>query len=520
MKKIIISILALLATVGVVKAYTVVQGDTLSKIANNSNLSLTELIEMNPQIENPDLIYSGDEIYTGGTGESLLGGTKPFAGSTYNLAGAGISSSDTSITLTSLTIKQTGQKIADSDLSDTFYVTVEPGNNTKQEIVACTTVAQNSNGSATLSGCSRGMSPIFPYTASTTMAFTHGGGSQVIFSDPPQLYEKFTAYDNYENVTSGWLFTVTPSTTDTCTETTELCNKSYIDSSVNQGAATSTEATGGISELATQIEMASSTPWTAADPHVIQSQYASSTPSDGDNGLFVIVSENDGYINQGWLDLTEDWAFSGQLNISGNLFASSTVIFDNATTTGSMDVDNLCFDGANCVDGLDGMATSTAGTVTISDTTDVSALTATSTIPGNALGTNNILHVHMNITEFDGGGSVPVNVALKYGGQEIATASYTVGESNIESLGGFIDAYVYADNSASVQEGSINGMIMSTSSAEEHVLLFGEGTGTVDSTADQTLTVTIEFVNNAGLSNKIVVSDSYVDIKRRVLNLL
>jgi hypothetical protein len=42
--------------------YTVAAGDTLWKIAHDLNIPLPELEKLNPQIENPDLIYPGDVI--------------------------------------------------------------------------------------------------------------------------------------------------------------------------------------------------------------------------------------------------------------------------------------------------------------------------------------------------------------------------------------------------------------------------------------------------------------------------
>lgn len=137
---------------------------------------------------------------------TLVGSTLPIAGQTYTLSGAGVSSSATSITLQSFTITQTGQPILTGNLSDIFYITIEPGSRTRQEIVGCTTVTQNANGTATLSGCSRGLAPVTPYTASTTLQFVHGGGSQVIFSDPPQLYNLYGAKANNETVTGIWNF--------------------------------------------------------------------------------------------------------------------------------------------------------------------------------------------------------------------------------------------------------------------------------------------------------------------------
>lgn len=202
MRKLLISILAFICSVSVVQAYTVQSGDSLWKIAQNAKIGLTELINANPQLENPNLIYPGQEINLGGIS---LGGTtaaQPIAGNTYNLAGSGITASQSTITLQSLTIKQTGYKILDSDLSEIFYLTLEPGSNTRQEIVSCSTVTQNSGGTATLSGCSRGLLPFYPYSASSTYAFSHGGGTQAIFSDPPQLFNQLGYLDN-NNTWSG-----------------------------------------------------------------------------------------------------------------------------------------------------------------------------------------------------------------------------------------------------------------------------------------------------------------------------
>jgi hypothetical protein len=135
-----------------------------------------------------------------------LGGTSPVAGSTYTLAGSGVSASASSITLTSLTIPQTGYELQDSDFGDTFYVTLEPGSTKRQEIVSCTTVTQNAGDTATLSGCSRGLLPFGAYTASTTYAFAHSGGTSVIFSDAPQLFNLYAAKSSAETISGAWVY--------------------------------------------------------------------------------------------------------------------------------------------------------------------------------------------------------------------------------------------------------------------------------------------------------------------------
>jgi spore coat assembly protein SafA len=54
--------------------YTVVRGDTLWDIARRNGVSLHDLIAANPQIENPDLIYPGNQINIPGGGRPSHGG--------------------------------------------------------------------------------------------------------------------------------------------------------------------------------------------------------------------------------------------------------------------------------------------------------------------------------------------------------------------------------------------------------------------------------------------------------------
>lgn len=42
--------------------YTVKKGDTLSGIAAQHGLNLMKIIQLNPQIKNPNLIYVGDKV--------------------------------------------------------------------------------------------------------------------------------------------------------------------------------------------------------------------------------------------------------------------------------------------------------------------------------------------------------------------------------------------------------------------------------------------------------------------------
>lgn len=237
---------------------------------------------------------------------------QPIAGTTYTLSGSGLSSSATSIVLSSLTIPQTGQKIQDSDLSDTFYVTIEPGNRTRQEVSSCTTVVQNSNGTATLSGCSRGLAPITPYTASTTLQFAHSGGASLIFSDPPQLFNQYPAKANDETITGTWTFTnfpVTPSNTP------------------------ATETVLGTVELATGAEAAATTLSGTVGRLALPTSISTSTYNAQTAPNVVVVTKTNGTIDSSFLGTTTI-SLSANLNLSGTATSTiaSTTLYATTTT--------------------------------------------------------------------------------------------------------------------------------------------------------------------------------------------
>jgi hypothetical protein len=127
-------------------------------------------------------------------------------GKTYYLSGSGISSSDTTIPLTSFTLPTSNALITTADIGSIVYITLEPQSTTKKEFVSCTTVTQNQNGTASLSGCTRGLQFTTPYTASSTLRKSHAGGTSVVISNPPQLYNEAAFKGNNETITGSWAF--------------------------------------------------------------------------------------------------------------------------------------------------------------------------------------------------------------------------------------------------------------------------------------------------------------------------
>ena len=256
--------------------------------------------------------------------------TRLIAGMTYTLSGSGVSSSATSFTLASFTIPQNGYKIQDYDVSSTFYVTLEPGNRTRQEIISCTTVAQNAAGTATLSGCTRGLSPVQPYSASSTLQFSHAGGTQVIFSDPPQIFDELFALGN--NATSTALLefsSTTPPYYDMNPKfsnlaSTTLISKGYADDLAIAGAPDMNETTKGIGEQATGLEAASSTlTGQTTAPLVLTTKYSTSSPYT--TGYWIPVTNHMNKLAQTFFDLSEAFDFTAATTTVSRLLAHNQI---------------------------------------------------------------------------------------------------------------------------------------------------------------------------------------------------
>jgi len=269
---------------------------------------------------------------------NLAGAINPVASEVYYLSGAALSSSATSIGLTKFGYTQPNgvySKFSMPNFGDKGCITIQPGNTSgKQEFASFTGLTQNSDGTATLSGVSRGLERYEPFSASTTLQTAHAGGSQVVVSNsPPCFYENYTASTQDETITGQWTFSDLPESSLVATTSSQFTNKAYVDATANAGAATSTETNGGIVELATQLEMASSTDNGATKPTVVQSKYGTSTPSGTSySGLYFPVSKNNGKLSQLWLDLTESFSWSGNHNFTGTGAYTGTNTF-SATTT-------------------------------------------------------------------------------------------------------------------------------------------------------------------------------------------
>lgn len=258
-----------------------------------------------------------------------LGDFNPTGGGTYRLQSS-VGSSDVSLTLTSFKEPVSNIRYTMSYLNSTIeYATLEPQTSTK-EFISFTGITQNSDGTATLTGLSRGLGFSYPYTASTTLQQSHSGQSILILSNPPQLTNQYANRNNNDSIFGIWNFASLPTTTQACTTGSQFCNKSYIDAQVSQGSATSTESVIGLSMLDSQASIGLSTASSSnTGPLVIQNKFATTTPgTQCTSGTWnCIVAAASGKISQSWLDLTASFTFSGAVTHT----ASTT--FQTGTTT-------------------------------------------------------------------------------------------------------------------------------------------------------------------------------------------
>ena len=275
--------------------------------------------------------------------EQGFGSVNAVAGVPYYLYGSGVGTSDTSVTLTSFKQPTNGYKLSMTDFGTTGYLTLEPGNSTRQEFVSFTGVTQNADGTATLTGVTRGLSFVSPFTASSTLQKAHAGGSTAVISNPPQFYERFAVKENTQYITGAWGFQGTAPTSTTCATANELCNKAYVDAGFNAGAATSTETNGGIVELGTLAEQASGFSGGANKPTVLQTKNSTST-CQVVGSYNIVASTTSGKLDKNCFDQTLNYTLSGTLLESASTtFTATTSISASSATNNALILNGVAY---------------------------------------------------------------------------------------------------------------------------------------------------------------------------------
>lgn len=139
-----------------------------------------------------------------------FGAFNPTGGGTYRLQSS-VGTTNTSIPLSSFKEPISGVAYTMAYLNtDVGYGTLDPQQPTRSEFISFTGITQNSDGTALLTGVTRGLSRSYPYTASsTTFSQAHSGQSIFILSDAPGLFNEYLTKRGAETVTGVKTFAST-----------------------------------------------------------------------------------------------------------------------------------------------------------------------------------------------------------------------------------------------------------------------------------------------------------------------
>lgn len=214
----------------------------------------------------------------------------PLGGQTYYLAGAGVTSTQTTVQLTSFDTPD-GEPIIMSQIGTVGYGALGVGTS-KLEDIEFTGVTQNTNGTATLTGVTRGLTFAYPYAQNSSNELSHAGGSTFTITNTPQFYYNEFAMQNNNNVFT-WP-----------TASSSVATKGYADY-VGSGGANIIPATliaQGVVQLATGVQIASSTAVGSTGFNlVIPAAQATSTGGTASAALHAIVANNSGFLDPSFL---------------------------------------------------------------------------------------------------------------------------------------------------------------------------------------------------------------------------
>ncbi len=183
----------------------------------------------------------------------------PFGAGTYTL-NSSISSTATTITLTSFTEPVSGTPYTMVLIgSDIAYGTISP-RTTSSEFISFTGITQNADGTATLTGVTRGLAKKSPFTGSSTFRLPHSGQSVFIISDPPQLFNKYVTLENAETISGIKTFTTASARPKLSVDLDTLVNEEFVDfgqlsRTSFAGTVDATLTVKGIVEIATTAEI-------------------------------------------------------------------------------------------------------------------------------------------------------------------------------------------------------------------------------------------------------------------------
>lgn len=268
------------------------------------------------------LLFGGQQAQTFGTvaNTSPTGGV-PAVFETYLASQQAIG--DTTLTLASGALRD------GTALSGYTCFTIDSNTSTLE--YECGTVSGTS-----VTGLLRGIDSTTGTTSVSALIFAHRRGADVKITDYPALTIATNQLSGTQTIPNPLVYTTHP----IFTSGTQIVDKSYVDSGVLAGAATSSETTTGIVRLATKLQMASSTDTSPNTPLVLYTKYSTSSPNSL-CALCIPITQNDGTINPAYFIATSslytyNWG-------AAHVFQASTTIIANSSNKLSLNGQSYAF---------------------------------------------------------------------------------------------------------------------------------------------------------------------------------
>jgi hypothetical protein len=427
---------------------------------------------------------------------------------------SGLSVTGTSMRVTPYPKDLDGNKLTMTSFGSSPTLTVDPKKSGYEEIIGFTGITDNGDNTATLTGLTRDLASQTPYTTSGT-GKTHGAGALVVFSNNPQMYARFAIKENDTVVTGLWNFnSYLPTSSITATSSNQFAIKSYVDGVAIAGAPTSQEGVTGISRLATQIQMASST-FSAGTPTVLYSAYSTSSPYKA--GLWIPITQNNGTLNPNFISTSSDYVWSGNNNFTGPITASSS---NNFIASSTQYIENVGVINATSTIKINGNAviagSNMVGAIAAQNYTSSSATTTvlSTSIPGGSLSTQNVVNLDWVLGDLSQSSGNSLIFEMGYG-----TASSTMVLKNTGADAGLCSApgveimklQLWGNSSTGSQ--LINGhmICIGTPSGTYTPTLTFTKTIAVDSTVSQPFVITVR-TTGAGGNDRFVSDRSFVQL--------
>lgn len=286
----------------------------------------------------PVSLIQTTEQTTQSVGVSIPSGTAIFETSLQSP----ITSSASTMTLTANSVR------GGTSLSGYQCFTIDEGS--AQSEFVCGTIS-----GTTVSSLTRGVDPFTGTSTNATLQFTHRRGANVKITDFPLIQIMRNLLNGGESFPNKLSYASAPSFSSAL----EIITKGYADALVAQGVATSSESNFGGVWLATKAQQASSTDGGVNKPYVLQSKYATSSPSGSGAGLFTLILNAAGKIAQSAIDLTEAYIWTGLHTFSSGITVTGNSTLATTTVNGYTLVREYGGTGA------DGALSITSGTTTL-----------------------------------------------------------------------------------------------------------------------------------------------------------